>query len=474
MRKAVLTLALAVTAAFAILASDTFPRHFMVMRTSSGTHKILTNDITDVKFEFITAANPENPGDSDEGDTPVMSFEFVDLGLKSGTLWATTNFGASKPEESGIFFSWGENTEKDNYSEDLYTADLGSMPDDISATKFDPAFKLSNQTAAMPNITQIKELVNSCTWNWETVSGVTGFRVTGENGNSIFIPASGFYREDTRMNDQFDCCYWSSTKYGEDRAYSLSASYMEFIGNDFLYPVEPVYEGRLLRPIKYEGLPIAEPDYSMVITAGGMEISIYNTDIESCSIETEYPSCVTDDAQAIDLGLPSGILWADRNIGADNPSDSGYYLSWGEVEPREIYTENSYLYYNPENKRYDNLGYSIAGTAYDAATSNWGDHWVMPTIEDVTELIENTSHEIIENGMAVKLTGTNGNSIVIPIAGLSSNGSVEFAGQFGYYHTATSNQIDQWAAPSLVIDMMGPVTFTGSKWVGQNVRPVWK
>lgn len=474
MKKTVIFLVMTVAITTTMLAEELFPRHFMVIRTTDGTHKILAHDITNIKFDVV---NDNSSSDSDTSDTDqnqATTFSFVDLGLESGTLWATTNLGATNPEENGYYISWGETTPKENYTEEFYAADLASLPDNVSATKYDPSFQMSNHEAAMPTDAQFKELVASCTWQWENLSGVDGFRVTGNNGNSIFIPAGGFFRGEKHMNNKIDCCYWSSTKYSEDRAFSLAATYIDFIGNDFLYPVDLIYEGRLIRPVKYQGPPVVDPDYTMVISAGGMEISLYNTDIESCSIEIENIPYTTDDAVGVDLGLPSGILWADRNIGASKEMDSGLYFSWGEVSQRDTHSEDSYLHYDNESKKYDCLGYSIASTEYDAATRIWGDHWVMPTINDVKELIEYTTHEIIENGMAVKLTGNNGNSIIIPLAGLSSNGSIEFAGQFGYYHTATSNQKDQWSTPSMVIDNIGPTTFTGSKWVGQNIRPVWK
>ena len=78
----------------------------------------------------------------------------IDLGLPSGTKWACCNAGASKPEDYGGYYEWG-------------------------------------QIADAPSLTQIQELINSCTSVWTTLNGVNGRLFTGPNGGQIFLPAAG-------------------------------------------------------------------------------------------------------------------------------------------------------------------------------------------------------------------------------------------------------------------------------------------
>ena len=85
----------------------------------------------------------------------------------------------------------------------------------------------------------------------------------------------------------------------------------------------------------------------------------------------------TSGTQFIDLGLPSGTLWADRNIGAGAPEDYGDHFRWGETAP---FTENS------DDYEYRELGENIAGTEYDVATSMLGKGYQMPTDEQLKEL----------------------------------------------------------------------------------------
>ncbi len=149
--------------------------------------------------------------------------EYVDLGLPSGTKWATCNVGASKPEEYGDYFAWGETTPKNTYNWSTYfdTDDGGStfkkynnnggltelLPEDDAAT--------ANWGSGwqMPSSDQIKELCNSSytTSEWTQLNGVNGRKVTSKsNGNSIFLPVAG-----SRWYEAYDAgrlgYYWSSS-----------------------------------------------------------------------------------------------------------------------------------------------------------------------------------------------------------------------------------------------------------------------
>lgn len=113
---------------------------------------------------------------------------------------------------------------------------------------------------------------------------------------------------------------------------------------------------------------------------------------------------------AVDLGLPSGTKWADRNLCAEAPEASGSFFRWGEVEP---YTPLSPAY------EFQNAGMDICGTKYDAATVMLGERWRMPTKEQVEELVDECTWEWVTKGEVegMQVTGKNGNHIFFPATG---------------------------------------------------------
>ena len=131
----------------------------------------------------------------------------------------------------------------------------------------------------------------------------------------------------------------------------------------------------------------------------------------------------------VDLVLPSGLKWATHNIGATTPEEYGNYYAWGEVLPKDEYTESNSL---TNGKPMDD----ISGTGYDAATINWSGDWRMPTITEMQELIDNCTWTwTTQNGVSgYKVTSkTNGNSIFLPAAGSRYGASLTNAGNDGYY-----------------------------------------
>ena len=132
----------------------------------------------------------------DPWGTPPKSVEAIDLGLPSYTKWATINVGATRPEESGGLYAWGETNERidcdwDSYSHcggDMNTCyDLGR---DISGSEFDVAHVKWGGRWKIPTCKQIEELRDNCSYEWATLNGVEGGKFIGPNGNSIFLPFS--------------------------------------------------------------------------------------------------------------------------------------------------------------------------------------------------------------------------------------------------------------------------------------------
>ncbi len=122
----------------------------------------------------------------------------------------------------------------------------------------------------------------------------------------------------------------------------------------------------------------------------------------------------------VDLGLPSGTLWATCNVGATKPEEYGDYFAWGETEEKSDYSINTYLYWSEQYNSGDNIGEDISGTRYDVAHVKWGGPWKMPTRAQIKELKENCSHEVVvlDGVKGMSFTGINGASIFLPFSGL--------------------------------------------------------
>ena len=159
----------------------------------------------------------------------------------------------------------------------------------------------------------------------------------------------------------------------------------------------------------------------------------------------------------VDLGLPSGTLWATCNVGANSPEEYGDYFAWGETTPKDNYDWLNYKYVNINDywcgitkyctdPYHGCQGYIDTLTTLlpedDAATSNWGVDWHIPTMEEWQELVDNTKVvETTRNGVkGRKFVANNGNSLFLPAAGLLYNG-IEFNGVTGDVCSYWSNSL---------------------------------
>ena len=144
---------------------------------------------------------------------------------------------------------------------------------------------------------------------------------------------------------------------------------------------------------------------------------------------------------AVDLGL--SVKWAGCNVGADTPEEYGYYFAWGETTTKSFYAESNSVTYGLSISALESRGIIGADgnltAAYDAATANWGSDWRMPTLDEMKELINQCTWEWISiNGVNGRLvTGPNGNSIFLPAAGCRHLSSLDNAGSYGVYWSAT-------------------------------------
>jgi hypothetical protein len=169
--------------------------------------------------------------------TAQQKHEYVNLGLPSGTLWATCNVGADNPEDYGNYYAWGETEPKDTYSWSNYkyckdgdykmltkygeespnkgfsynTKDLDSS-DDVATVCWGSDW-------CMPTLSQWMELRDMCSWVWTTCNGMNGFEVKGPNNNKIFLPAAGFRIDLNIHKTDSEGYYWSSSRHMPELAW---------------------------------------------------------------------------------------------------------------------------------------------------------------------------------------------------------------------------------------------------------------
>jgi len=195
----------------------------------------------------------QNSNEPDKEELPTIGtlngHDWVDLGLPSGTKWATCNVGASKPEDYGNYYAWGETRTKDSYFYDNYRWTIcdGAIHFIKYITQPDYAYKNgytdnlttleANDDAAtanwghgwrMPTETELQELISNCTHQWTTQNDVKGMLFTGTNGNSIFMPAAGGY-DGYVYGTASDGFYWSSSLI--DASWNCNASGLKFYYN---------------------------------------------------------------------------------------------------------------------------------------------------------------------------------------------------------------------------------------------------
>lgn len=189
----------------------------------------------------------------------IDGYKYVDLGLPSGLKWAACNVGATVPEGYGSYFAWGETEEKENYSWETYKWCNGSensitkylageteeravleLEDDVAHVKWGGGWR-------MPTISEQEELVKNCSWEWTTLNDVNGYKVTGPNGNSIFLPtpASITGTEVIGKGEWGD--YWANSVINSISPYSIN-----FNSNMYWNAASPRFRGHAVRPVHGE------------------------------------------------------------------------------------------------------------------------------------------------------------------------------------------------------------------------------
>ena len=217
-----------------------------------------------------------------------------------------------------------------------------------------------------------------------------------------------------------------------------------------------------------------------------------------------------ENAKTVDLGLPSGTLWANMNVGATSPQENGLYFAWGETkgyisetsdgrlfdwasykwitegQSSELWinkyqvvdnhTDGCWYHYNWDVVDYEFIGDGKAtlDPEDDAAAVNWGGGWRMPTYEDFTELLNNTTNEWITVGSVTgcKFTSkTNGNSIFFPAAGFHNTSLQSLTCN---YWSSSLHPLDTYFARFLHSNLRGAAMYDSNRYNGFSVRPVLK
>jgi len=210
-------------------------------------------------------------------DTTAPVYEFVDLGLPSGTLWATKNVGADSIHHPGLYLAWGETQAKTEYSWATYkwcdgtqskmtkyvmNEEYGTVDNKKFLDAEDDA-AATEKNVGCPTVEELAELMDSkyCKWTIDTVKGKKGARVTGNNGNSIFIPACGFMTNARLSSNNSSGCLWSNgltvtqpkyyynanvIRYGFSRSGGISLAAGDHNGAGFV----PRNYGYNIRPVK--------------------------------------------------------------------------------------------------------------------------------------------------------------------------------------------------------------------------------
>ena len=357
--------------------------------------------------------------------------DYVDLGLPSGTLWAVCNVGADFPEDYGDYFAWAETQTKSDYSWSNYMYCNGSsstltkycynssygnngfadylsilLPEDDAATA------CWGEEWRLPTKAEWRELYQSTTVSWITLNGVSGRLFTASNGNSLFLPAAGYRNNDNLSENGVAGDYLSSSLYT-----SVPSRAWEFTFDANTYSVGSYGHRKL-------GLSVRA--------------------VRSYKPTQDY----------VDLGLPSGLLWATCNVGACSPGKSGDFFAWGETQPKD------YASYDWEHYQFSNGG-DHALTKYcnnpdwgyngftddlttllpedDAAKANLGGDWRMPTKAEWQELCQYTTVSAsMEYGVyGMSFVGSNGNRLFLPAANCIPWEGMSDTGEFGYYWSSS-------------------------------------
>lgn len=168
----------------------------------------------------------------------------IDLGLS--VKWSSCNLGAAVPSDYGNYYAWGETKPKSTFTEENYNGKHSKLQKDISRTEFDPVYKDLGGNWRMPTENEFKELINQCTWTWTVLEGHRGYKVTGKNGNSIFLPAVGHGARSIESVERLGG-YWCGTQ--EEKKKGMYPQVLVIHTDKRYISTSYHYEGLAIRPV---------------------------------------------------------------------------------------------------------------------------------------------------------------------------------------------------------------------------------
>ena len=314
----------------------------------------------------------------------VNGHEWVDLGLPSGTRWATCNIGATSPSQPGGLYAWGEKVTKTTYVPDNSKTHGKDMEDISGNAAYDVAAAKWGKGWRMPTKEEFEELVEYCPFpEYVKRDGRWGQLFTNQlNGRSVFLPATGFKECGSKHQEASGCgLYWTSTPH-QDASKNGAHQY-------------------------HYGAALGEMGVGERSSGFAVRAVIDNDAMITIPSQGE-----TNGHEWVDLGLPSGTKWATCNIGAKSSEEYGKIFAWSKITPT----------HESKNGRNDAQGKKMSdisgNTTYDAATALWGEGWSMPTEANFKELMENCTWEYTILGRVSgckAISKINGNYIFFPI-----------------------------------------------------------
>lgn len=470
--------------------------------------------------------------------------EYVDLGLPSGTLWATRNVGAERAEDYGNYYAWGEIVPKSDYSWATYfdcvdgsSSNFKKYYNDGGKTELDleddAAFMNWGEDWRMPSMAQLDELLSECDWTWMTLNGMNGYLVKSRiDDSSIFLPAAGAWVESNFSGTFSNCNYWSCSlrMSGSERAYGLFfTSGKLYRGHSSRYQGYPVRPVRVATDIPFSPISVTSitldsssltleagdthtlstvvapedatdksvtwtssdsnvatvSDEGVVTAVNAGTVTITATANDGSGVTAECVVEITmvhNGHEYVDLGLPSGTLWATTNVGASAPEGYGDYFAWGAKNSMTNYLWSTYfdsVNASDSNfkKYYNNGGKTELGLEDDVAYMNWGDGWRIPSLEQIQELY-NTNYVKTEwttqkgrNGWLIT-SKSNGASLFLPADGYRSGGAYISRSTSCHYWSRSLTSSKDSRAYSLAGDSSKVGSSSDSRYYGLSVRPV--
>lgn len=254
-------------------------------------------------------------------------------------------------------------------------------------------------------------------------------------------------------------------------------------------------------------LPIATGSYNLTVEVASNNKSSTTTHsvemvrerLQQLDITTKYVDAtnspegkIINGHKFIDLGLPSGLLWAETNIGAETAYDDGNYFAWGETEPKDSYSWSNYLWNTSGSENWSEINISkynstdgliTLESGDDAATANWGSGCRMPTNDEMSELCNtdnctwawvsrtNSAGEAINCYKVISVK--NGNTIYLPASGYRIDDGLCGPGSSGFYWSSTANNVDDAYDLNFLSSDHYMYNYNGRS-CGAPVRPVAK